>query len=106
NEPARGVGKVSLEHLKTYAEARALSLLEACGEVANIPAIKGKAAAGLRNFALLVHELAKVADAPPDEVIRQVLDRSGYRHMLQISSDPDDQERLANIEELITAAKQ
>jgi DNA helicase-2/ATP-dependent DNA helicase PcrA len=81
-------------------------LLEACGEVAHIPAIKGKATAGLRNFALLIHELAKLADAPPDEVIRQVLDRSGYRQMLQVSSDPEDQERLANIEELITAAKQ
>ncbi len=39
-------------------------------------------------------------------MIRQVLDRSGYRRMLQDSSDAEDQERLANIEELITAAKQ
>src|SRR5207247_6685099 len=57
NEPARGVGKVSLEHLRAYAEPRAISLLEACGRVAHIPAIKGKAAAGLRNFAQLIHEL-------------------------------------------------
>ena len=39
-------------------------------------------------------------------MIRQVLDRSGYRRMLLDSSDAEDQERLANIEELITAAKQ
>jgi DNA helicase-2/ATP-dependent DNA helicase PcrA len=106
NEPARGAGKVSLEHLRAYAEPRGISLLEACGQVAQIPAIKGKAAAGLRSFTQLIHELAKMSDAPPDEVIRQVLDRSGYRQMLQVSSDPEDQERLANIEELITAAKQ
>jgi DNA helicase-2/ATP-dependent DNA helicase PcrA len=106
NEPARGVGKVSLEHLRAYAEPRGICLLEACGQVAQIHAIKGKAAAGLRSFAQLIHELAKTAEAPPDEVIRQVLDRSGYRHMLQVSNDPEDQERLANIEELITAAKQ
>ena len=43
---------------------------------------------------------------PPDEVIRQVLDRSGYRQMLKMSDDEEDEERLANIEELITAAKQ
>jgi DNA helicase-2/ATP-dependent DNA helicase PcrA len=106
NEPARGVGKVSLEHLQAYAEPRSISLLEACSQVANIPAIKGKAAAGLRSFAQLIHELAKQANGAPDEVIRQVLDRSGYRHMLQISSDEEDLDRLANIEELITAAKQ
>src|SRR5207248_742461 len=42
----------------------------------------------------------------PDEVIRQVLDRSGYRRLFQGSTDAEDLERLANIEELITAAKQ
>ncbi len=52
-------------------------------------------------------ELAKKADAPPDEVIREVLDHSNYRRMLLDSSDPEDQgAALANIEELITAAKQ
>lgn len=106
NEPARGVGKVSLEHLKAYAGPRDLSLLTAAGEVAKIPAIKGKAAVALRDFAQLLRDLAGLAEAPPDEVIRQVIDRSGYRKMLQASTDPEDQERLANIEELITAARQ
>ncbi|HVS40419.1 MAG TPA: UvrD-helicase domain-containing protein [Gemmataceae bacterium] len=106
NEPVRGVGKASLEHLRTYAEPREMSLLSAAREVAKVPAIKGKAAAGLRDFALLMSELEKANDAPPDEVIREVLDKSGYRRMLLDSTDPDDQDRLANIEELITAAKQ
>src|SRR5262249_24393957 len=66
----------------------------------------GKAAAGLRDFAVLIRELSQLREESPDEVIRQVLDRSGYRMMLQSSSDVEDQERLANIEELITAAKQ
>jgi DNA helicase-2/ATP-dependent DNA helicase PcrA len=106
NEPARGVGKVSLEHLHSYAEPRELPLLDAAAQVERIPAIKGKAAKGLKEFAALMRDLAPVVDAQPDEVIRQVLDRSGYRTMLAESTDPDDQDRLANIEELITAAKQ
>jgi DNA helicase-2/ATP-dependent DNA helicase PcrA len=106
NEPARGVGKVSLEHLRVYAEPRELSLLEAAGHLESIPAVKGKAAAGLRDFRQLMHELADLAELPPDEVIRRVLDRSGYRLMLEQSTDPEDQERLANVEELITAARQ
>lgn len=105
NEPARGIGKVSLEHLRNHAEPRDLSLMAAAEEVHRIGAIKGKAAAGLRDFAVLMRELTALADAVPDEVIRQVLDRTGYRRMLQESTDPEDQERLANIEELITAAK-
>jgi DNA helicase-2/ATP-dependent DNA helicase PcrA len=106
NEPARGVGKVSLEHLHNYAEPRQISLLEAAGQVERIPAIKGKAIQGLREFANLMNELRPLIDAQPDEVIRQVLERSGYRRLFQTSTDAEDQERLANIEELITAAKQ
>jgi len=106
NEPARGIGKVSLEHLRRHAAPREMSLLGAAREVAKIPAIKGKAAIGLRDFAKLIDDLAQLRDAQPDEVIRQVLERSGYRRMLLDSHDPEDEDRLANIEELITAAKQ
>jgi DNA helicase-2/ATP-dependent DNA helicase PcrA len=107
NEPARGIGKVSLDHLRTYAEPRELSLLSAAAEVGKIKEIKGKAVAGLRDFHQLLTDLRKLLEVPPDEVIRQVLDQTGYRGMLINSGDSEDQEqRLANIEELITAAKQ
>ncbi|MBI1917220.1 MAG: UvrD-helicase domain-containing protein [Planctomycetes bacterium] len=106
NEPARGIGKVSLEHLRAYAEPRELSLLAAAGQVDKIPAIKGKAATSLRKFAKLMDDLRKYVDAAPDEVISQVLDKSGYREALKESNEEEDQERLANVEELITAARQ
>ncbi|HZT82925.1 MAG TPA: UvrD-helicase domain-containing protein [Gemmataceae bacterium] len=106
NEPARGIGKVTLEHLRRYAQPRDLSLLAAAEQVEKVPAIKGKAAAALRDFAALLAELRQSLEQPPDEVIRRVLDRTGYRQLFQGSKDPDDQERLANIEELITAARQ
>jgi DNA helicase-2/ATP-dependent DNA helicase PcrA len=106
NEPARGIGKVSLDHLREYAAPRELSLLSAAGEVGKIPDIKGKAASALSRFHQLMAELSKLVEAPPDEVIRQVLDQTGYRRMLMDSNESEDQERLANIEELITAAKQ
>jgi DNA helicase-2/ATP-dependent DNA helicase PcrA len=106
NEPARGIGKVSLDHLRSYAGPREMSLLSAAGEASKIKAIKGKAVTALREFHELIGEMSELLEAPPDEVIRQVLDRSGYRRMLMDSSDSEDQERLANIEELITAARQ
>jgi DNA helicase-2/ATP-dependent DNA helicase PcrA len=107
NEPARGIGKTSLEHLQAYAEPREMSLLSAAAEVDKIPAIKGKAASGLKRFVHLIEELRALIDvATPDDVIRQVLDRSGYRSMLRETDDTEDKERLANVEELITAAHQ
>jgi DNA helicase-2/ATP-dependent DNA helicase PcrA len=106
NEPARGIGKVSLEHLRGYAEPREMSLLAAAAEVAKIPLIKGKAAVNLRDFAQMMAELRQHAEDSPDEVIRLVLDRSGYRRMLTESHDEEDEDRLANVEQLITDAKQ
>ncbi|VTS01238.1 ATP-dependent helicase [Tuwongella immobilis] len=105
NEPPRGIGAKSIEHLKAYAEDRQISLLAAAGDVLKIPAIKGKAAAGLRDFHQLMTGLRSWLEQPPDVVIREVIDRSGYRAMLK-AGDEDDQERLANIEEMITAAQQ
>jgi DNA helicase-2/ATP-dependent DNA helicase PcrA len=106
NEPARGIGKVSLDHLQAYSDIHRMPLLEASGHVAKIPAIKGKAAAGLRDFHKLIAELREVVETPPEDVIRAVLDRSGYRDMLKASADDDDIDRLANVEELITSARQ
>ena len=106
NEPARGIGKTSLGHLQAYAEPREMNLLEAAANVGQITAIKGKAAKALLDFAKLMRDLQPLVDMPPYEVIKQVLDKTGYRSMLAESSDSDDQERLANVEELITAATQ
>ncbi|MBM4071268.1 MAG: ATP-dependent DNA helicase [Planctomycetes bacterium] len=106
NEPPRGIGKVSLDHLAAYAEPRELSLLDAAAQADKIPAIKGRANLALRGFARLIQELTALLDQPADEVIRQVIERSGYGRMLENSGEQEDQDRLANIEELITAAKQ
>ncbi len=106
NEPARGIGKVSLERLVNWANEHEMTLTAACGNVARVPEIKGKAAAGLREFYRLMTELRAKIDLPPHEVIREVLDKSGYRKMLAETGDEDDADRLANIEEMITAAKQ
>jgi DNA helicase-2/ATP-dependent DNA helicase PcrA len=106
NVPPRGIGDVSVKHLKNFAAPREIPMLQASSQVEQIPVIRGKAATGLKNFHALMTTLREYLEASADEVIRQVLDRSGYRAMLAESKDPDDEERLANIEEIITAAKQ
>lgn len=106
NEPPRGIGPTTLAHLKLYAEQNEISLLSACGRAEFIQGLKPKAVKALREFYDLMQELSQFLQAQPDELIKQVLDRSGYRRMLRESRDEEDQQRLANIEELITAAGQ
>ena len=106
NEPTRGIGKVSLDKLVAFATDNELTLTVACGQVHRVSDIRGKAATGLKDFGRLMNELRAKQDLPLHELIGQVLDLSGYRKMLKESKDEDDADRLANIEELITAAKQ
>ena len=106
NEPPRGVGKVSLDRLVSYAADLDITLLNAAGQVHKIADIRGKAATGLRDFHRLIAELRTQPDLPPHELIRLVLDKSSYRKTLQESTEEEDADRLANIEELITAANQ
>jgi DNA helicase-2/ATP-dependent DNA helicase PcrA len=106
NEPGRGIGKVSLDKLQGYAANQEIGLLAAAGQVAKIPEIRGKAAAGLRDFYKMMTELRSQLELPPHELVRLVIERSGYEKMLHTSDEPDDADRLANIEELVTATKQ
>jgi DNA helicase-2/ATP-dependent DNA helicase PcrA len=106
NEPARGIGKVSLDKLSAYADKMEISLFAAAGQVAMIPDIRGKAATGLRDFFQLLTELRAQMDQPPHELINTMLAKSGYRKMLESQKDDEEVDRLANVEEVITAARQ
>ena len=79
NVPPRGVGKTSVDHLVAAARERGVPLLAMARQASSIPALKEKAARGLEGFARLIDELAALRDGPAEEVIRQLLDRTGYR---------------------------
>jgi DNA helicase-2/ATP-dependent DNA helicase PcrA len=106
NEPPRGIGKVSLDKLQSFAARHEMGLLAAAGQVARITEIKGKAATGLRDFHRMITDLRTRLDLPPHELVSLALVKSGYEAMLRESGDEDDAERLANVSELVTAAKQ
>ncbi len=106
NEPARGIGKVSLDKLQGFAADQEIGLLAAAGQVARITEIKGKASTGLRDFHRMMTDLRARLELPPHELVSLVLEKSGYEAMLRDSTDDEDAERLANVGELITAAKQ
>ncbi len=106
NEPPRGIGKVSLDRLQIFADEHQVNLMEAAGQIHRVTDIKGKARDGIRQFHALIHTLREQLDLPPEALIREVLDKSGYRKSLQDGGTDEDEERLANIEELITSAMQ
>ncbi len=110
NVPPRGIGRQSIDRLTSWAADRRTSLLEAAGGAAGIPGVSKRSASALVQFARLHADLAAEAASPSAGVaslLEAVLSRTGYRKMLEEDGgDEGGEDRLANVEELVTAARQ
>jgi DNA helicase II / ATP-dependent DNA helicase PcrA len=106
NVPPRGLGKTSIEHLTVAARQRGVPLLTMARESRSIPALKDKAARGLEDFTRLMDELSDLRDRPAEEVVQQLLTRIDYREHLKADTRDNGDDRLANLDELITAARE
>jgi DNA helicase-2/ATP-dependent DNA helicase PcrA len=105
NVPPRGIGKTTLEKLGERAETLGIPLLAMAREASAVPGIKDRAARALRDFGMLMDELVALRDHAAEEVIRRLLTLSGYREALA-DDGPAGEDRLANIDELISAARE
>jgi DNA helicase-2/ATP-dependent DNA helicase PcrA len=106
NNPPRSIGKSTLEKLAEHAGRYKLSLLEAARESGLIESLNKRAAVAVAKFVALYDRLSIHAAAPVEEIMGHVLAETGYRQFLEDSENEEDQDRLANIEELLTAARQ
>lgn len=106
NTPPRGVGRTTLEHLATRSRARGVPLLATAREAASVAGVKERAARSLRDFVMLMDELATLKEDPAEQVIRRLLTLSGYHAHLESDSKGGGEDRLANVDELVSAARQ
>lgn len=106
NVPPRGIGKVTVQRLTQHARQRGISLLEAVRESGLIETIPTRTATKIAAFAAAYDRMASQSCGDLRDTILAVLDVSGYRQWLLDSETEEDRERLANIEELLTAAEE
>lgn len=104
NVPPRGIGKMSMDKLTEAAQAKGLPLMAAAYEAAAISGLKDKAIRAFRDFTLLMNELVALKDHPAEVVIKRLLDLSGYHAYLREEAKKGGDDRLANVDELISAA--
>ena len=106
NTPTRGLGKTSLDRLLAWSAQQGTTPLEAARRANQIGTLSKKAVVSFQAFAKLIDELAQAAIAGVEPLLRQILDRTGYTAALQNSRDEEDLQRLANVQELMTAARE
>lgn len=107
NTPARGIGKSTIEQIEQYALHDDLAVWPAIGRMLEENTFPGRAESALRLFKAMMEELgAAAAEVKVDELLRQILDRTGYTRMLATDNDPEAESRLGNLNELVNAASE
>ena len=104
NIPKRGIGAVSVEKIEDYAQMRDVSLYDAM-ELADEIMSLGKTAAKIRPFVQLIRELRKASsELTIAELIQEIVEKIQYAQYLQDNDDESAEDRIANVDELITKA--
>ena len=104
NVPARKIGKVTLDRLSDYARLKGLPMFEAARQAGMISALSKTAAVNVAKFVAMMDKFGEIAHGPIEATIGHILSESGYQDVLKASVHPEDEERLANLEELLTDA--
>ena len=104
NVPKRGIGATSIEKIASYGDANGLSFFEVLERAKEVQVL-GRAASKIEPFVSLISELREDADdLTVPELIREVLDRTGYVEELEAEGTDEAMARIENIDELITKA--
>jgi DNA helicase-2/ATP-dependent DNA helicase PcrA len=105
NTPARGIGKTTVDQIERYAREHSLSLWNSIERIIDDEHLSTRSQSSLVTFRNLIQELSLVASSRPlPELLKFILDRTGYRKMLDAEKTPESETRLENLDELINAA--
>ncbi|NJN15416.1 MAG: UvrD-helicase domain-containing protein [Oscillochloris sp.] len=109
NVPARGLGAQSLANLTNFAAQAEISLAAALAVPEALKRITPKAADGARRLATLLARWRRMADGtmPPDHLLADVLEQSGYMASLEQRFSAEDLPDVrSHLQELMVAAEE
>ena len=103
NEPKRGIGKTSLDNIEEISYQTGLSMYEVIKHAEQYGL--NRVFANSREFVDLIEEMrSKKDELEISELIKLVLNKSGYTKALELENTVEAETRLQNIEELLTVA--
>ena len=115
NTPTRGIGKASLDKVAEFAAQRGLPMYEALSRAKEVPDLSARALSAMERFTTLIGDLSGQGSFLGSEIptsladlAERVIDESGLRAMYlkraETTKAEGDEERLDNLDELISSA--
>ncbi|MEX0718339.1 MAG: UvrD-helicase domain-containing protein [Planctomycetaceae bacterium] len=106
NTPIRGIGKTTQDRLVQWARARRIGLLEAAARADEHPELKRRPVAALHKFSAIIEELSRRRPDSIEQLVRDAIELSEYTRGWDDDASEVDRQRLANVQELVSAARQ
>ncbi|MEW6229759.1 MAG: DNA helicase PcrA, partial [Bacillota bacterium] len=107
NVPRRGVGEATLGKYVSYARENGLPVISALQDTTAVPGVAAKTRDALAEFGSMIAELAQNAPRlPVTEIVRRVMDRSGYVTALEEERTVEALTRVENVKELLSVTRE
>ena len=106
NSPRRGIGSTSLSRVLAFCNTTGTSIWDAASDPEQVPGLGHAAVKALRRFMATMHVLRERAESEPAiaELLKEVLQETGYLEALEAERTIEAQGRLENLEELVNVA--
>ncbi|MGW8695889.1 DNA helicase PcrA [Streptomyces eurythermus] len=106
NVPKRGIGERAEAMVDALAQREKISFPQALKRVDEAYGMAARSTNAVKRFNTLMEELRTIVEsgAGPATVLEAVLERTGYLAELQSSTDPQDETRIENLQELAAVA--
>ena len=109
NNPKRSIGETSIKQIHKFSKKNSISLEMSSRKLIELNLIKPKTKIGLNSFLILIQKWRndlKIKNMNHVKLLQTVLDESGYSAMLKNKKDLENENRLENIKELLSAMKE
>ena len=109
NNPKRSIGATTIKQIHEFSKKNFVTLEFASRKLVELNLIKPKTKIGLSSFLILIHKWRsdlKVKKINHIKLLQTVLDESGYSSMLKNKKDLENENKLENIKELLSAMKE
>lgn len=106
NVPKRGIGERAEAMIDALSQRERISFPQALRRVDEAYGMAARSTNAVKRFNVLMEELRTIVEsgAGPATVLEAVLERTGYLAELQASTDPQDETRIENLQELAAVA--
>ncbi|MFF5155221.1 DNA helicase PcrA [Streptomyces sp. NPDC000348] len=106
NVPKRGIGDRAEAMIDALAQRERISFPQALRRVDEAYGMAARSTNAVKRFNTLMEDLRTVVEsgAGPATVLEAILERTGYLAELQASTDPQDETRIENLQELAAVA--